>query len=184
MSERKRKRASDAAGSRKKQVLKAPVDTIEVSLQEQEKQWAPIVGMYRCKCEADLSDCLSASTPGISLPKSTSFEPYYTSQASSPSLLLHSESHAQIDYTAHDIPFTGSNSHLAHYVGIYDPEGGHLQLVPAREMVVRSTLKSARREQDEEDSDPEPTSVHLSTNSSTMSIADRIFHSTGQRAEP
>ena len=31
---------------------------------------------------------------------------------------------------------------LKHYLGVYDPRTGELQVVPARELVVRSTLRS------------------------------------------
>ncbi len=70
-----------------------------------------------------------------------------------PELLLHSSAHPKLDYIAREESSNRSESHLKHYVGIYDPETGKLQLVQARKMVVRSTLRSS--EKDEKGSDSE-----------------------------
>ena len=60
-----------------------------------------------------------------------------------PELLLHSSDHPKLDYTAHEESSNGSDGYLKHYVGVYDPKSGKLQLVQARKLVVRSTLRSA-----------------------------------------
>ena len=60
-----------------------------------------------------------------------------------PELLLHSSAHPKLDYTAREEASNRSESHLKHYIGVYDPETGKLQLVQARKLVIRSTLRSA-----------------------------------------
>lgn len=60
-----------------------------------------------------------------------------------PELLLHSSTHPKLDWTACEETSNGVESHLKHYVGVYDPEEGTLQLIEARRLVVRSTLRSA-----------------------------------------
>lgn len=64
--------------------------------------------------------------------------------------MLHSSTHAKIDFTAREGE-SEVDRVLKHYVGVYDPETGELQVVEARKMVVRSCLrqlssKSARSE--------------------------------------
>ena len=79
-------------------------------------------------------------------------------------LLLHSSAHPKLDYIAREESSNRSESHLKHYIGIHDPETGKLQLVQARKMVVRSTLRSS--DKDEKGSDGEKdTSNNLSARS-------------------
>jgi len=68
-----------------------------------------------------------------------------TSRPSPPGteLLLHSSAHPKLDYTARQETSNGSENHLKHYIGVYDPSTGQLQLVPARKLVILSTLRSA-----------------------------------------
>ena len=60
-----------------------------------------------------------------------------------PELLLHSSVHPKLDWTAREETSSGVESHLKHYIGIYDPEKGKLQLKEAKKLVVQSTLRSA-----------------------------------------
>ena len=57
-------------------------------------------------------------------------------------ILLHCGAHPKLDYTAREEMSNGAESLLQHYVGIYDPQTGNLQVVPARKLVVRGTLRS------------------------------------------
>lgn len=70
-----------------------------------------------------------------------------------PELMLHSSAHPKLDYVAREEPSNRSESHLKHYIGVYDSETGKLQLVQARKLVVRSTLRSSA--DDEKGSDSE-----------------------------
>ena len=73
--------------------------------------------------------------------------------SSIPELLLHSSAHPKLDYIAREECSNGSESHLKHYIGVYDPETGKLQLVQARKLVIRSTLRSSGDEDKDSDSD-------------------------------
>ena len=57
-------------------------------------------------------------------------------------LLLHSSAHSKLDYIAREESSGGSEGYLKHYIGIYDPETEELQLVQARNLIIRSTLRS------------------------------------------
>ena len=60
-----------------------------------------------------------------------------------PELLLHSSAHPKLDWIAREETSNGVESQLKHYVGVYDSEKGTLQVLEARKLVVRSTLRSA-----------------------------------------
>ena len=60
-----------------------------------------------------------------------------------PELLLHSSVHPKLDYIAREETSDGSEGYLKHYIGVYDPETGELQLVQARKLIIRSTLRSS-----------------------------------------
>ena len=70
-----------------------------------------------------------------------------------PELLLHSSAHLKLDFTAREESSNGSESHLKHYIGVYDPETGQLQLVQARKLVIRSTLRSSDHDEKGNDSE-------------------------------
>lgn len=54
--------------------------------------------------------------------------------------LLHTSAHSKIDYIAREEE-GGSDSLLSHYLGVYDPESGQLQLVRARKLVLRGKVR-------------------------------------------
>ncbi|KAK4693686.1 DNA-directed RNA polymerase I subunit RPA49, partial [Lecanoromycetidae sp. Uapishka_2] len=133
MSERKRKRHEERQDDRpnKQAAIESLSQTIKVSVIEDGEQWVPILG--------------------LSLHPNISFQPYTkastaTSRPSAPGpeLLLHSSAHPKLDYTACEETSNGSENHLKDYIGVYDPSSGQLQLVQARKLVVRSTLRSER----------------------------------------
>ena len=70
-----------------------------------------------------------------------------------PEVLLHSSAHSKLDYIAREEISDGSGSHLKHYIGVYDPETGELQLVQARNLIIRSTLRSSAIDDRGKDSD-------------------------------
>ena len=80
--------------------------------------------------------------PGVSVLSSTP-----------PELLLHSSAHPKLEYLAREESSNGSESHLKHYIGVYDPETGKLQLVQTRKMVIRSTLRPSDSDDKDSDSD-------------------------------
>ena len=101
---------------------------------------------------------LPASTPGISFPSNLPLEPYKKprqnatprssnagrSVLSASEVLLHTSAHPKLDYEGREEDAGEAEPLLKHYVGVYDPVSGELQLVQARKLVVRSTLRSSK----------------------------------------
>jgi hypothetical protein len=66
-------------------------------------------------------------------------------------LLLHSTSHPRLDYTAKQDVAKGSKSSLNHYLGVYDPATGKLQLVEAKKMNISATVRARQSKADKDD---------------------------------
>jgi len=153
MPEKKRKRHDERHDGRpnKKVAVESPAQIIHVSVVEGGEQWAPILGnwIFDSLLQWSTDRLLLASTPGLILPSKLALKPYTKPQSSTsrpivpgPELLLHSSAHPKLDYTAREETSNGSENHLKHYIGIYDPSTGQLQIVQARKLVVRSTLRA------------------------------------------
>jgi DNA-directed RNA polymerase I subunit RPA49 len=54
------------------------------------------------------------------------------------SLLLHSTEHRTIDYTAKE----EDTDHLNHFLGVYDPKTGKMEVIQAKKMVVRGSVRA------------------------------------------
>ncbi|KAI0911513.1 RNA polymerase I associated factor, A49-like protein [Ustulina deusta] len=150
--ERKRKRGQDGTSRPKKKVAiqtaseQARPNTIKVASVQLENDCPPVL----------------ATHPGLCLPSSVSFQAYTRNAPSkskkprskqaapSPSsLLLRSSSHSKLDYTAKEDGLGGRESHLKHYIGVFDPTTGELLIVEARKMAVRGVVRSQQpKEQD------------------------------------
>jgi DNA-directed RNA polymerase I subunit RPA49 len=103
-----------------------------------------------------------ATHPGLCLPNSVKFQAYTkpappnpkqkrskNATSSSSSLLLHSSSHSKLDYTAKEEGPGGRESHLKHYIGVFDPTTGKLSVVEAKKLAVRGVVRSQHsREED------------------------------------
>ncbi|KAK0621193.1 RNA polymerase I associated factor, A49-like protein [Bombardia bombarda] len=95
-----------------------------------------------------------AVIPGFDLPNSAQFNTYTNNEKpapkrrkndpppSAPELLLHSTSHRSLDYTAREDHAVGTQQMLKHYIGIFDPRSGEVQIVEGRKMVVRGVVRS------------------------------------------
>lgn len=94
-----------------------------------------------------------ASTPGLTLPSSISLEPFLkprrngppkgkTSEIAAKELLLHSSEHPKLDYTAREEEAGGSDTLLKHYIGVYDPDTGKMEVMEARKVVVRGVVRA------------------------------------------
>ena len=59
--------------------------------------------------------------------------------------MLHSSAHERLDYTGREEETNGEDGLLKHYVGVFDPKTGKLQVVQARKMVIRGTLKVSKK---------------------------------------
>lgn len=87
----------------------------------------------------------AASTPGSTLPSELHFASYATK--TDPRLLLHSSDHNTIDYTAVETRTTSTvDSHLKHYVAVYDPVTNNLTVVEARNVAARPQIRQYENE--------------------------------------
>lgn len=92
-----------------------------------------------------------ASTPGLSISSSTPFQAYSRKRQkplahgegiiAKNELLIQSSEHSTMDYTGREEE-EGTDSLLRHYVGVYDPKTGNLQLMEARKMTVRGVVRA------------------------------------------
>ncbi|KAH7326400.1 RNA polymerase I associated factor, A49-like protein [Stachybotrys elegans] len=127
---RKRDGESAAAKPKKKVVVNAPASTTTVSSLLQPKTCPPVI----------------ATTAGIQLPDGLTFHSYQRkSDAKKKSglsinkpLLLHSAEHRTLDYTAKE----EDANHLNHFLGVYDPKTGKMEVIQAKKMVVRGTVRA------------------------------------------
>lgn len=100
------------------------------------------------------SNFLQASTPGLTIPNKINLEPYTKARQNAPQrpgrsgpiatteLLLQSSSHPKLDYLAREEDVGGADALLKHYLGVYDPKTGKLEVVEARKMVVRGSVRN------------------------------------------
>ena len=150
MSEKKRKsHAGDEGRPAKKQVT-ATNPTVTVNYIAGSPAARPVIGRHP-SLKFWMLLMFSASTPGVTLPKPLNFESFAKRDGTNQELLLHSSNHPMIDYTAtQDTDLTGK--YLKHYVAVYDPASGQMQVTEAKKMTVRSTVR--QREPNQEEGDP------------------------------
>jgi DNA-directed RNA polymerase I subunit RPA49 len=97
------------------------------------------------------------------MPTSIPLQPYTRPRKNPPSgagltsiskteLLLHSSAHQKLDYTAREEEAGGADTLLKHYVGVYDPETGKMEVMEARKMVVRGVVRAHQATADDEHS--------------------------------
>ncbi|RFU26890.1 hypothetical protein B7463_g9438, partial [Scytalidium lignicola] len=142
---KKRKRHTDGSSKPSKKVAVENDRTIKIKLHNTESL-APVI----------------ASMPGLAAPTAISFKPYSkplknvsakpgrSSKITNSELLLHSNTHPKIDYIAREEQASKTDSFLKHYVGVYNPETGELELMEARKMTVRGLVKSQAAPPEEE----------------------------------
>ncbi|KAJ8064570.1 hypothetical protein OCU04_006899 [Sclerotinia nivalis] len=134
---KKRKKNADGSSRPTKKVAIEGDRNVKISLNDCD-EWAPVV----------------ASTPGLAMPASISLQPFTKPRKNAPQrpgrsgaiatteVLLHSSEHPKLDYTAREEEAGGSDTLLKHYVGVYDPKTGKLEVVEARKMVVRGSVRA------------------------------------------
>ncbi|KAI1393566.1 RNA polymerase I associated factor, A49-like protein [Hypoxylon trugodes] len=140
--EKKRKRGEDANSRPKKKVAiqdSQPTQSsiVKVSSIQQAKTCPPVI----------------ATSPGLCLPDSVKFQAYTKPQPSSAkrskraeplNLMLHSSSHSKLDYTAKEEGPGGRESHLKHYIAVFDPSNGKLAVIEAKKMAVRGVVRTQK----------------------------------------
>lgn len=95
-----------------------------------------------------------ATTSGISVSKDAKFNTYSRAPAKRPrhgasDLLLHSTSHRTLDYSAREDKPKGGQPLLKHYLGLFDPASGQLQLVEAKKMVIRGSVRAQQASEED-----------------------------------
>ncbi|KAG9814546.1 hypothetical protein KCU68_g19553, partial [Aureobasidium melanogenum] len=130
--DKKRKRAQEGAEAPNKKASSAAINVRFPALRD---ELFPVI----------------AAAPGLNVPNAP-FKPFVKvtnpkKEAASPapsthSLLLHSTSHARLDFTAQQ----QSNQDLTHYVAVYDPQSSSLQVLPAHAVTLRTTLRAEAQE--------------------------------------
>lgn len=143
--EKKRKRAEDVPKPSKKSAVEAPKKSQRSSQQPQ----APTVKVASVR---SMSECppVIATTPGLCLPPSIQFQAFSKaapagarkSKAHPNSLMLHSSAGEKLDYTGKEEGPGGRESHLKHYIGVFDPATGKLSVMEARKMAVRGVVRA------------------------------------------
>lgn len=139
LSEKKRKRHADKNDRPAKKVaIDQPERPVKLAFLDDNDQLGPVV----------------AATPGVSFPSNLSLKAYKKeNEKRRYEMLLQSSDHPKIDFSAREERDGTADSLLKHYVGVYDPETGNLQVMEAHKLVLRSTLRSetdemrAQREQ-------------------------------------
>ncbi|KAK9779036.1 hypothetical protein SCAR479_03903 [Seiridium cardinale] len=145
-SEKKRKRTEDGSSKSRKKV------SIQTPSQPQNIKVASVKSVRTCPP-------VIATSPGLCLPDSIQFQAYSKPESSTPkrskksapppaSLVLHSSAHRTLDYTAKDDGPGGQESHLKHYIGVFDPKTGQLSVMEARKMAVRGVVRSQKPPED------------------------------------
>lgn len=101
-----------------------------------------------------------ATTPGLVIPEDVRFHAYakeagaskkrkQSAQGPPKDILLHSNSHHTLDYTAKEDRSKGTESLLNHFVAVFDPASGELKVIEARKMVVRGLVRSQKAEDEQ-----------------------------------
>ncbi|MCJ1413574.1 DNA-directed RNA polymerase I subunit rpa49 [Ptychographa xylographoides] len=156
MSDKKRKHsAADSERPSKKRAQESDTiaQTVKFSILKDTGDWTPAI----------------VTTPGLTLPTTVPLNAYTKARSQTTprataagrsaltekELLLHSSAHPRIEYTAREEPAGSADSLLKHYVGIYDPVTGSLQVVPARKLVVRGTLRASTTTKEHNDGSSE-----------------------------
>ncbi|CAJ2506207.1 Uu.00g003370.m01.CDS01 [Anthostomella pinea] len=149
--EHKRKREDDGSQRPKKKVaIQAtppsssspanPPSILKVSLVQTANDCPPVIATHSGLCIPSSIDFQAYSKPQLPAPKSSkrSRKP----APPSPDLVLHSSSHPRMDYTVKEEGPGGRESHLKHYIGVFDPKTGQLSVVEAKKMAIRGVVRS------------------------------------------
>ncbi|KAI1417751.1 RNA polymerase I associated factor, A49-like protein [Hypoxylon sp. FL1857] len=143
--EKKRKRGEDGGSRPKKKVA---IQTPSQATQSNVVKVSSIRTAGTCPP-------VIATAPGLCLPDSVKFQAYTTPQPAgskrsrradshTPNLVLHSSSHSKLDYTAKEDGSGGRESHLKHYIGVFDPKTGRFEVIEAKKMAVRGVVRAQK----------------------------------------
>lgn len=178
----KKRKSTDSHGTHKKKnkvtassTASSAPQTIKVTSVTQGKASPPVIGMFIVFCATFFTSVQSltsqiATAPGISIAKDAVFNSYTRQPTTSKrprhrshDLLLHSTSHNSLDYTAREDKPKDGNGLLSHYIGLFDPATGQLQLVEAKKMVVRGAVRAQQAAEDDMQSPQKAPQVRASS---------------------
>lgn len=137
---RKRRSSADFQAKKKPNIETEPQISV---VSPDDELWTPVI----------------ATTPGINIDPSVTFEPYIRNRFNIPKgnpsiltqeLLLYSSDHPKLDYVAKEEETGGPDALLKHYVGVYDPGTGRIQVVEVRNMVIRGNLRTQQSDREDE----------------------------------
>ncbi|OTA81605.1 hypothetical protein M434DRAFT_401346 [Hypoxylon sp. CO27-5] len=142
--EKKRKRDEDG-GSRPKK---------KVAIQTPQPTQSDIVKLSSIR-NAGTCPPVIATAPGLCVSNSVNFQVYTTprpagskrnkrANSHTPNLLLHSSSHSKLDYTAKEDGSGGRESHLTHYIMVFDPQTGQIEAMEAKKMTIRGLVRAQK----------------------------------------
>jgi DNA-directed RNA polymerase I subunit RPA49 len=159
MAGEKRKASSSAGGERSSK--KPATGKVQVSHLEVPDGARPVIGTCPYLASSGRHRGLTvgtATTPGIQLPSKISFRAYSKEKTDgTTSLLLQSSDHPTIDYVATESStMDAAEQHMEHYLAVYNPETNKLNVLPARQMTVKSTIRTRDNEDDEDEEDGPP----------------------------
>ncbi|KAI0393987.1 RNA polymerase I associated factor, A49-like protein [Xylariaceae sp. FL0594] len=151
--EKKRKRAEEGAAPPKKKVaIQTPgpniPETVKVTSVKVDDYCPPVIATHPGLCLPDSVKFQAYAKPAPSQPKQKRSK---HAAPSAPSLLLHSTSHSKLDYTGKEEGPGGRESHLKHYIGVFDPKTGQLSVIEAKKMAIRGTVRSQLPAEDEQE---------------------------------
>lgn len=146
---KKRKHRDDAGAETKQKKKKVSAEPAKSSSKKGAIKVSSVI-------QSKASPPVVATASGISVSRDTKYNTYSRPSAKRPKhgaadLLLHSTSHRTVDYTAREEkPAVGAGQPLLkHYIGLYDPASGQLQLVEAKKMVVRGSVRAQQAPEDD-----------------------------------
>ncbi|ERS96418.1 hypothetical protein HMPREF1624_07328 [Sporothrix schenckii ATCC 58251] len=124
----------------------------KVSIQEPSQQLGASEIRIASVVQPQFAAPVIATTPGLCVPDELQFDSFTKKSSKSskrqrttgPSaeMLLHTSSHRSVDFTAKEDNVVGADSSLQHYIGIYDPTTGQLEVVNAKKMEIRGNVRA------------------------------------------
>jgi DNA-directed RNA polymerase I subunit RPA49 len=135
MTEKKRKRESESNGKpRKRPSVGFAADDLKISfLRPSGNELPPVLAV-------------SSALPQKTFALKPYIKPARESSSRKDEFLLHSSDHPRLDYTGREEYGGGVDNLLKHYVGVYDPESGELQLVEAKRIAIKPVLRATAEE--------------------------------------
>ncbi|CAK7227086.1 DNA-directed RNA polymerase I subunit rpa49 [Sporothrix curviconia] len=123
----------------------------KVSIQEPTQQDSTVIRVSGVM-QPQFSAPVVATTPGLCVPDAIEFDSFSRTKSKSSKrarttgptteILLHSSSHRTVDFTAKEDKALSTDSTLQHYIGIYDPATGELEVVNAKKMEIRGNVRA------------------------------------------